>query len=180
MSRFNLLLPPLLMVPAALLMRLRFLWTGCFRFPWHVPHCPVFFRHRCPCFLRQGVCLGYGYFLWPQRTDFFPQHGFVVFQAACAEVCISFAVDGAAVFQVAVPVKGEVVFGAPCAAVIDAQSFFCPTKVIRPAYMPPMAAVSRAKAGRPPFPSMAEASRVFASTVLAPVVIWRSLARCLR
>ena len=52
--------------------------------------------------------------------------GFVVFQAACAEVCISFAVDGAAVFQVAVPVKGEVVFGAPCAAVIDAQSFFCP------------------------------------------------------
>ena len=56
----------------------------------------------------------------------FRSDGFVVFQAACAEVCISFAVDGAAVFQVAVPVKGEVVFGAPCAAVIDAQSFFCP------------------------------------------------------
>ena len=56
----------------------------------------------------------------------FRSDGFVVFQAACAEVCISFAVDGTAVFQVAVPVKGEVVFGAPCAAVIDAQSFFCP------------------------------------------------------
>ena len=72
-----------------------------------------------------GSCIGYMSVC--RNGDVFPRgDGFVVFQAACAEVCISFAVDGAAVFQVAVPVKGEVVFGAPCAAVIDAQSFFCP------------------------------------------------------
>ena len=125
-----------------------------------------------------GSCIGYMSVC--RNGDVFPRgDGFVVFQAACAEVCISFAVDGAAVFRSPFQSRVRLSSALHVPLLLTPSPFSVPTKVIRPAYMPPMAAVSRAKAGCPPFPSMAEASRVFASTVLA-VVIWRSLPRCLR